>query len=827
MAIDGSYTSWYDGAPTTGAGAASSYLYWYDGAPFTALTTEEPEVEALENGIGLTWVEFLDALNNYHVWGKVALPDPASYYHGFKDDRVQSWGTIRRGMSDRFGNYDSSTFSWSMNDKDLAARALLANPLTRYFPSTPITVRMIDDPSRRQLLTPRTMFKGVIDGYRPTPELTFDWSAIDPISKKFARQDGLKLPQRTITLADFPHANDPLVQHSAGTVQTVGAVGKAVPIIYGELSDREIVTVQVPLGGTLPINAALANPSNQYAQDEIGNGTLLGWVTARVAAVVGANESDCGVVKAATYQSVFARGVRVFWDHVDGADSYRIYWSDHGGWDPHRGVMYFTEVTPTYGRVTTHNNSTFDGIGARGMSALLQNASDGVDALAGTLTNVQKDIGKGLIKPIYVGDYTIGGTIYKGALICGHAVKSLLAGYLNDAAVDLTTSTDWLTPNNAAAWTAAGFFDPYTDINGRRYFIIYLKGTAGEVLAGTVAPSEGSPGITVNVQGIEDIGGGTGNLITDIHDQYKHFMNNWVLQSYQGFAWLNTPMFSDETDLEMIDEASFDAAKATAAVRIAGGYPGAWMLGADGELLTVRDAIARLNLSGDVDCYFNRKTQFAVSMEAENTAAINDADVLDDTQDIFVRSFQIEDRLNDHYNVIPYFYKRDWSGRTASGWVSEGTESDASSILNYRQTKRSPDIELWGQRNAIAAADIAQRRLRRMKNPPRYVKFKVGLQGLNYEIGDIIKVTHHEGIGATGWFNNPIRITRHEVDPDEYTVLIEGYDMSVLFGSAFILGDRSVLPAAWTSASVAQRQYGYLGNRTTQQFSDGAAAKRV
>jgi hypothetical protein len=202
---------------------------------------------------------------------------------------------------------------------------------------------------------------------------------------------------------------------------------------------------------------------------------------------------------------------------------------------------------------------------------------------------------------------------------------------------------------------------------------------------------------------------------------------------------------------------------------------------------------------------------------------------LTDTLDIIEGSFEIDDRLDDHHNVIPYLYQRDWAGRTSIGYFVEAEYSDSQSITNYGEEKRSEDILLDCIRDEAAAEDIAQRRLRRTKNPPRYVRFKLGLQGLNFELGDIVMITHFDGVGSTdaGWVNNPVRITRHEMDAEGYTVELEAYDMSQLFATGYILGDETALAASWASASVLDRYYGYLGDETTEAFSDNAPIKRM
>ena len=113
--------------------------------------------------IGLTWVEFTDALGAVHVWSQHALPDPASYYEGWKEPRVLEWNEITRSLSDHQGQYVGSQAGWLNDDTDLAIRQLLNS--TRYFYNRVVVIRTISDPDRRALLTPRTIFRGRVRGY--------------------------------------------------------------------------------------------------------------------------------------------------------------------------------------------------------------------------------------------------------------------------------------------------------------------------------------------------------------------------------------------------------------------------------------------------------------------------------------------------------------------------------------------------------------------------------------------------------------------------------------------------------------------------------------
>lgn len=65
-----------------------------------------------EAPVGLTWVEFTDSENQRHVWSNIALPDPETYYGGFKEHRVIEFGSIRRGLSDINGVHESVAWTW-------------------------------------------------------------------------------------------------------------------------------------------------------------------------------------------------------------------------------------------------------------------------------------------------------------------------------------------------------------------------------------------------------------------------------------------------------------------------------------------------------------------------------------------------------------------------------------------------------------------------------------------------------------------------------------------------------------------------------------------
>lgn len=754
---------------------------------------------------GLTWVEITDKADDLHVFSKVALPDRLVYYGGYKEPRVTSWGTIRRELSDDFGQYASSDFQFTLDDTDRTIRALLAANSTRYFRNRPAVARMIADPARRLEKTPRTVVRGKVNDYTPQAGLSFSFTVQDQLAAQFSKQTSL-LPQRLITIEDFP--NCPSGQSTdTSTGKTYATTSVTVPGMV-QLSDQ----------------AAAKN-----LQGQISNGT---------------------------YDDA-TRG----WTGYNGAAHYTL-----GTWPVPMipGDVYFATQD-----VATALEAA--GGGASNFTSLGLPVPIIYGAITDTVVTGGVDTGVGQCPAIYVGDYVLADArTYHKFLLCGHAVLSIDGVYTDNGSTGLGTfpasqvgdlevtagsGADWLVPGYDGWTDVFGDPTPYEDINDNRYTVVYgLVGNhLADVAAGFYPPlAAGSVPLAFSVQGIEDVGDGTGTLITDLLLQYRHCLQNFVFGNYTSGPWLDTPYFDDDPDVPVMDDDSFDTASALAQSRVPGGYRGDFIIGwtaqgagggGGGGPVQLRDLLSRFNQSADVNCAFNRRAQFFVSMLDDTAAAAATATNFSDLEDIFATSFDIQDDLAHQYNSVPFLHTQDFFGREQGGWrsVQGGVLSveNSVSIDGNDATLVAPAIEMpmvRGQNKStdsddyaqgtLTALDVARRFLTRHKDPPRYVTFKVGLPGVNVELGDIITVTHFEGVSTVdGWIDRPVRIVAHEIDPNDYSVLLKCYDLQELLDTAFILGDRATLPATWTAATAAQQAYGYLADRDTGEFSDSAPGK--
>lgn len=864
--------------------------------------------------VPLVWIE--TALDTGTlVYAKVDLPDPSTYFGGYKQARLLSVGAIKRALSDRMGNPEAATFSATLSDHDRTIRAKLESALSRWFLNRIVTVRMISDEGRRALGLPRLVAIGYLRDYAPISPLQFTILAEDYLAIFLGLgENEQQIPKRTITRTDFPDC-------------PTDQIGKAVPIVYGAVSDEASATAAPTLTGDAARGAYIdadgqwhngwgdlpdppSPPTNVTAVENVGGSLQLGDVPGNAYRFMVTSVDAAGVESDPdTFDEALATTCTIVANNA----SIDVSWTAPGvpptKYRVYMGLNYYgprwlqvAEVAsptvtvnldncPSFAEWTALNMtqlatgatqilfaqywyyavSALMADGETGLSATCFGESRGYrrpiqvawNAVAGALeyrvyrrgaagtwdrmwsvsaavTSFDDDLldtgvtfvtgspaATGLVPLMWVGsEVDSGGATWSRFLVAGHAVKEIEDLFVDGVRVDSGNyGVTFACPGKAgyATYFPNTGNPQYRDLNGRRYTLVYIRGPqADEITAGNKA-------LTANVQGIEDVGDGTGTLISDGFDQYLHAFRNWFLQDYQGGAWFSSgptwPAAFGLPAIEVLDDGSFDDAKAVAATRIAGGYLGAWVLGANGTQESIRTWIQRLNLSLDAFSGFSRRCQFFVRLIDTSIDVLAAAVPFRQVTDIFGQSFKVTDRVADLENVIVYSWGRNYVEGT---WRHDADEvSDAIAIANAQQTKRSQTVELWLAPNATQALDVASRRLTRTKEPPRVVEFTTGLQALNTELGDVIKVTHLEGIGLAGWTDRPIFVTRHELDPDKLTITLEGFDVDRLFVGAFILGDETLLAATWALADANDRQYGYLCDETTEEFSDGAAGKRL
>jgi hypothetical protein len=374
-------------------------------------------------------------------------------------------------------------------------------------------------------------------------------------------------------------------------------------------------------------------------------------------------------------------------------------------------------------------------------------------------------------------------------VICGHAVSSIqswFASDLTDVSVYDPASgghgprptrmdpaiegTEFLIPGHSG-WTAIFGATKYRDFNGNRYTVIYATGQRSkDAISGDVPMS-------INVGGIEDVGDGTGTMIDLLPSQVAHFLANFALQNYRSGGW-SIPVVNGYA---RVSTSTFTAVNTTAALRLAGGYKGAFILGAGGQSQTVSAVLAQMCADGDFDLAVNRHGQIIASMVYPlNSIVKSFTDVSDIAKGTFSARRKFEyliNRVTYHYgkNFIPD--SRPWSSRTGAAWYSDTAavpeSSDATSIAAVSET-RTRDMQMYSLRDQATAANVVSYLIARRSLGPIYASFQTNLAGLDVELGDLITVTHFAGMDINGWTAKKLRVERIAVDLDKMTVELEG-----------------------------------------------------
>lgn len=355
--------------------------------------------------------------------------------------------------------------------------------------------------------------------------------------------------------------------------------------------------------------------------------------------------------------------------------------------------------------------------------------------------------------PIYLGLQTVDGGQKHCWLVCGHAVPSLA---IRVDGADTTEGSDWLIATQAN-WLSV-FGTPYVDYpsstysNDRRYSLIY--GTVGA--DGPDKCALGEMALEALVEGVEDVGDGSGALIVDYYQQYKHFTVNFLANrgpfSYMSGPWLTAPLWNiTGGTLSMVNEPSFDAASTIAGERLPGGLEGAAAIGVSGSGVSCRQIMAAWNISGYVRSGQPTAFQMGVVALHPTEAAKAAAPLYTDAYEVLQGSFVTTVEWNRQATALDY--RGDYE-QAAGLFRTTGTVSDNEASTNYNRAPRlARDYPYLPGASQIA--HLAELELRTITHPPLVMRFEQTIGDTGEETwlayrnsGDYIRYLHFDAIGG-------------------------------------------------------------------------------
>jgi hypothetical protein len=429
-----------------------------------------------------------------------------------------------------------------------------------------------------------------------------------------------------------------------------------------------------------------------------------------------------------------------------------------------------------------------------------------VPVLYGALSDEDQDTPIGTIEAPFIGTETVAGhadlgNLHKhliGLSACG-SVKSVFLA--DPASGDPPTArakapaSDYGTSIYVPHQNGWFLSTLYSVEDGERWTFLYLDQNHP---AADLARYNRIP-IAVNVCGREETGDATGDTIDSLPLQFLHFLNTEVAQDVGDANW---PAIAQRDSYSLFDTTTFTTTKQRSESRISGGYKGAFMLGHGYQQITLREAMRQFCQSGDFSLGINRHGQIILSML--DITATTGAVTFTDQSDILKDSFRINPRLDAVENRVRYAYKRNYLKTIQqpnpeigsrlprepfdSTWLSRTqTLNDTTEQTNLGEVRSSQLLELEMVRHQETADDVAARRLalRKPSNGRAEATWRSTLsKGYSVELGDLVNVTHFQGIGSTGWTNKRCRVLRIVDDLDVFTRQFTAQDVDNLLVQA-------------------------------------------
>lgn len=375
-------------------------------------------------------------------------------------------------------------------------------------------------------------------------------------------------------------------------------------------------------------------------------------------------------------------------------------------------------------------------------------------------------------------EYVVFGHAVPGGLIStfgGMPVTDLWGSWTRLKSTADQYGIDIIAPGLSSLWASlTGSASLYRDINGHRYTVFYARGPR------SWAASTGRVPWTVNCGGVESVGDATGTMIDGLFRQILHLFVNFVFGNYLTGAWLAPPVVPGDL-YSRIKTSTFEALQTLSALYVTGGFKGAFILGVDGEVSTIRTILQQTAQSTGCEFGLNKDGQLIGSM-VNPSATLNRA--ITDVTDVMKRSFAARRQRPELKNTVTYRYGRRYvqpmtqatppEGQalpaqnaviTDPDWTTATPISDATSLSKYGERKL--DLDMPFVRDVATATAVARLRLATLKAGPTMVTFNERLCGTSTDLGDRDTLTHFEGMTATGYTARSLRCESHTLDLDE------------------------------------------------------------
>lgn len=633
--------------------------------------------------------------------------DDSDYFGGYKEARVDSFGSIEQKFTTIAGGLQLSTQKILLRDEDRYYRSLWGVKTIRGRKWETFIVEH-SDRINKVADAPYRLNAGMIVDHGPENDFTYQITVEGMLGRHVSRAGReKKAPANRITPTDIP------------SLASRWADGWSPPIGYGELSDEGSAKPQ----GVVPLTYI---------------------ATANLQAVFGGGALNI----LADFYVAFAHATQY---------TYNLYYTPPG-WTASTAYLVGDVIRP----------------------ALVSNGFLYQCTTAGT---------SGSSQPTF--PTTIGNTVSDGS-----CVWTCVA--VDDP--DLRFAVPSSAYNQVVAdphrnWSpVTGTTNKYVDWNGYRFHVVLVRND--HRFARSLR--EGRMTLSGNFRGIEDVGDGTGALITAPSRIFQHFWCNFVENTYKTGAWFAVPAFGSYS---LFDTTTVDAVK-TYTDTLVGGNPVtvAMLIGLGGQQVPVFDVTRDMMTSWDLKVGENRHGQIITWIRNPSAPAA----VTLNQQDDLVR-ITTKPARSAYFNVVRYRYgyryvapvSTQLTGAQGEPLPAQPVHEHANWVSGLKVLKNTSaitinngeevylELDLYGVRDLATADVYAARALAFGVGPtsvlegPVEVEIATGLQGLKQlstevGLGTVLGIDHIEGLGASGFLGARVPIEARRIQLPEVAVTLSG-----------------------------------------------------
>jgi hypothetical protein len=132
--------------------------------------------------------------------------------------------------------------------------------------------------------------------------------------------------------------------------------------------------------------------------------------------------------------------------------------------------------------------------------------------------------------------------------------------------------------------------------------------------------------------------------------------------------------------------------------------------------------------------------------------------------DVIADSFTIEPKPEEIANVFTYQAGPEAATNRIS--LAAVTIRNTTSIAHHDE-REAQALTYPATRDQTTADDVANRTLVRTADAPTEVAFAMNLRGAAFQLGQLIRLQHYQGIGPFGWTDRVLLVTGVQTMPDD------------------------------------------------------------